>query len=104
MFFESEDNKTKQNEKRLHELTMEFERLNKETSQFLKSLKVTPKQLTTFIEDKDKFSEKNWEMLQKERKKLEEKLDLELNNIKDPKQVEKKFNERCVAPHWIFCR
>jgi len=86
------------------ELTIRNENLDRETKALLEELKVSPEQLTTFIEDKENFTEENWKELQIEREKLEQKLQTEIKSIRNPLEVKKAYSERKVDQHWLFVK
>jgi len=90
--------------KKIKELAIRNENLDRETKAFLNELKVTPDQLTTFIEDKDNFTEENWKELHKERNKLDEKLQTEIKSIRNPLDVKKAYSERKIDTHWLFVK
>lgn len=90
------------NQTRLLELQMEAQ--DKEIAEFLREMKVTPKQLANFVENPDNFTPENWEELQKQRKLLDEKLNKDLKNISNPLKTKKAYKERQVDPRWLFVR
>lgn len=102
MFFEL--NKQQNLEKKIEELTIRQEALNREVSKLLKELEIRPEQLTTFVSKKDNFTEENWQQLQEAKSKLDEKLSRDLNSIRNPKETEKTYKERHVDQHWLFVR
>src|SRR5437016_125699 len=90
-------------QKKMKELTIEMERLEREYQQMLKEFGLSSEQLKEFAENSENFSPPIWEQLQKEKKQLDEKLDLSLNNIRDPAKAKKALSEKgTVQPHWIF--
>jgi hypothetical protein len=90
--------------KMIKELSIRNENLDRETKKFLKDLKVTSEQLTAFIEKKDNFTEKNWEVLQKEKNKLDQKLQTDIKSVRNPLDVKKTYAERKIDQHWLFVR
>lgn len=90
--------------KKIQELAIRNESLDRETNKFLEELKVTAEQLSAFIENKDNFSEKNWQELQKEKEKLDRKLEAEISSITNPKEVKKTYKSRNVDHRWLFVR
>lgn len=91
--------------KKMRELAIQREKLDREYNNLLKAVGVTHDQISTYIDNKDNFTQPIWERLQSEKKKLSEKLDLTTNNLKDPKKVKKTYDERgVVQPHWLFVR
>ncbi len=92
------------NEKKIRELDIRFETLENDISKFLQELDVTPEQLTAFISQKDNFTQENWEELQKQKKQLDEKLEVELKNVRDPKKAKKAFASLNVGNHWLYVK
>ena len=94
----------KTNEKKIRELAIRLESLDKDTHSFLQELEVTPEQLTSFVSRKENFTEDNWESLQQQKKKLDEKLDIEIKNIRDPLKSKKALQSLNIAQHWLHVR
>ena len=92
------------NELALQELSIRIEALNRDVDGLLSQLNVSPEQLTTFIENKDNFSEENWDTMQEQRKVLDEKLLRELLNVSNPKKTRDAFKNMHAQPHWLFVR
>ena len=94
-----------QNQQRLNEFKMKWECLQEEFHQFLKEIELTPEQLNTFIENEEHFPPAIREEMEQAKKKLDEKLELELNHLSCP--LEKKTSLETQAPiqkHWLFVR
>ncbi len=90
---------------KIKEMVIHVENLHHEYSQILKELGLNSDQIQSFIENKENFSPSEWEALQNEQKKLDEKLDLQLKNIKDPRKNKQVFLEQGnIQPHWLFVR
>jgi hypothetical protein len=92
-------------EKKLIELSLHMQRLNCEYQQLLEDLALTPEQLKEFVENPKNFPPPIWEQLQNEKKKMDERLNLELNNVRDANKTKKVIAERGkVQSHWLFVR
>lgn len=104
MFFDKREDKATQHEKLIQELSIRMEQLDREIDTLLKELKVTPDQLSTFIQEKDNFTEDNWLQLQEQRRKLDEKLLCELKNVSDPLKTKKNYEGRVIGSNWIHVR
>jgi chromosome segregation ATPase len=98
------EEKAKQHELKLEALTLEFERLNQAVETFLDECQLTEEAVLRFNSTKEHFSEEAWEKLEQERKRLDEKLQKQLELIRNPHLAKKKYAERNVAPHWLFVR
>ncbi len=91
-------------EKKSRELQIRNEALDLQSLELLNELKVTSKQLTQFIENRSNFSETNWSTLMEQRIRLEEMLQKDLENVRDPLKTKKTLAERHVGNHWMFVR
>lgn len=88
----------------LQKLLIQIEDLKKQTNQLFEELNLSPEQFSAYITNKDNFSPSEWEMLQQEQKKLDEKLDLSLNNVKDTKKTGQAFKDLHISRNWLFVR
>lgn len=105
MFFELSENKTKNLEKKIHELTLEVERQNEAISKLFIEIGCTPEELHLFLKNPENFSPQEFEILKELQRLVSEKSDLSLSAHYSPSQNKQKMEERKeVAPHWIFCR
>lgn len=92
-------------ERKLIELSLHIQRLNREYQEILDDLALTPEQLKSFVENPANFTPPIWEQLQKEKKAMEEKLNLELNNVRDANKAKSTIAEKGkVQQHWLFVR
>lgn len=99
------EDKIQRTEKKLKELSFHMQRLNRDYQQLLNDLALTPEQLKEFVEDPNNFSPLIWEQLQNEKKKLDEWLNLELNNVHDANKAKTVYSEKGkVQQHWLFVR
>lgn len=90
---------------KMQELTMGMEKLELEYQNLLEDLGLTAEQLQDYATNPDNFSQPIWEQLQNEKKQLDEKLNLNLNNVRDPLKVKKTLADRGhIQQHWIFVR
>lgn len=103
----SQDNieeKLNMNEKKLREMSIRLEKLDRDIANFLHEMEVTPEQLTAFISKKEHFTEGNWEELQKHKKQLDEKLEVELKNVRNPLKAKKALASLNVNRHWLYVK
>src|SRR5262245_24830884 len=98
------DQHLEEKNKKIKELIIRNEVLDKETKKFIEELKVTTEQLTAFIEKQENFTEKNWKELQKEKNKIEQRLHTDLISMRNPLEVKKTYAERKIDQHWLFVR
>ncbi len=102
MFFEE---KFEKNEHKFNQLSIHIQRLNDEFQKMLLDMNLTSEQLKNFTENPDNFPSETWEELQNEKKSFKERLNLELNNIRDINRSKQTFSERGeIQRHWVFVR
>lgn len=101
---DNHDQKIHLNEQKIRELSIRVESLDRETTSLLNELKVTPDQLTKFVDKRENFTEKNWDELNKHKKAADEKLERELRHVTNPKKVKETFKELNVGRNWLFVR
>jgi len=104
--FEKQDNDRKilNIEKKIQELTIRIEAQDKEDRELLKALNVSPEQLTTFVQDKTNFTDKNWKELNKQQDELDERLNRDLKNIRNVRKAEQAYSARNIDHRWIPVR
>lgn len=94
-----------QNHSKIQELELRLENISREESEFLNQLNVSLQQLVSFASEKGNFTESNWEELANQKKKLEEKLQIQLSSIKDPRKTKLSYSGlQSVQRHWIHVR
>ncbi|MBA3816847.1 MAG: hypothetical protein H0X29_10095 [Parachlamydiaceae bacterium] len=98
------EKKIQKHELAFQELLIKTDSLNEQVDDLLGELKVSPEQLTAYIENKENFSEENWQIIVEQRQALDEKLKTELANIRNPLKNKKTYSERIVPQHWLFVR
>lgn len=99
------EDKIQKTEKRLRELSIIMKRLDREYQKLLEEMDTSPEQLKAYVDNSDNFAPPIWEQLQNEKKKLDEKLNLELSCVSDPTKTKKAISERAsVQKHWLFVR
>lgn len=102
---ENLEDKIQETEKKLHEISLDMKRLDREYQNLLDEIELSPLELKEYVENPKNFSAPIWEQLQAEKKMLDEKLNLELNNIPDLLKTQKVFSERGkIQQHWLFVR
>ena len=105
MFLEkSVDWEVENQQKKIADLKKKNDVLNKEINDFYEELKLTPEQLSTFLQERDNFTESNWEELLQQRKALDDKLAIELENICNPLKTKLAYSSRNVDKNWLFVR
>ncbi len=99
------EEKIHQTERKLIELSVHMQRLNREYQGLLEELALTPEQLKEFMDNPDNFAPPIWEKLQNEKKKINERLNLDLNNVRDANKTKTVYSEKGkIQQHWLFVR
>lgn len=104
MFSQDPETYIKKNEALLRELLYRAKELEKEEEKLFSELNVTPEQISTFIEKPENFTPDNWEEIQEQKKQLNQKLDRDLKNIKNPLKTKKAYKESLIDNRWLFVK
>jgi len=108
MFFSDPELKLEQditkNDLSAQQLMIRIDSLDREIKGLLSELNISPEKLSTFVANQENFTEENWQELQKQRQLLDEKLNKELSNVRDPRKVKKNHEDRNIQRHWLFVR
>jgi ABC-type Fe2+-enterobactin transport system substrate-binding protein len=91
-------------QKQIKELTIRIEMLDREIDHLHQELKLSPQQVSEFLQNKSNFSEVIWEELQKQKQILDEKLQKELENLRQPQKTKEKLKDLHLAQNWIRMR
>jgi DNA repair ATPase RecN len=98
------ENQVNNKERKIQQLSIQMDTLDREIGELLTELQVTPEQLTNFVERSENFTEKNWKEMMKHRSAMEEKLSCELKQIQNPKKTKDVYADRHMGQHWLFVR
>lgn len=102
---QNQEEKFQATQLKMQELTIGMEKLELDYQNLLEDLGLTSEQLQDYATNPDNFSQPIWEQLQNEKKLLDEKLNLNLKNIRDPLKVKKTMADSShIQQHWIFVR
>jgi len=104
MFFDTLEQNKMRLDKKIKEICIQTEKLDKDIKNYFKENDINPVEVALYLENKENFTDEEWEFIQETRKKLDENLNLNLANIKDPRKAKKSYNDRLVAPHWLYVR
>lgn len=104
MYESTQEEQILSNEAQLKKLLIEIEALQKQTNELFSELKMTPEQFAAYVENKENFSPSEWEMLQEQKKKLDQKLTLSLNSIKNPQKTRQAFEDLNNSRNWLFVK
>jgi hypothetical protein len=105
MFFKKDPEELlREQEKKLEQLEENNNKLNEDLRNLFQEFNVTPEQLYSFANNPENFTKENWEEMQKEKQKLDAKLQLDLDNIRNLKKTKQSYSDRRIGQHWIFVR
>lgn len=104
MFTQDPESHSKKNEALLKELLLRSKELENEETKLFQELKVTPEQISTFIEKPENFTAENWEKIKTHKAQLSEKLDLQLKNIRNPLKTKKTYEKSIIDNRWLFVK
>ncbi len=89
------------NEKKFKELQAKIAELDRETAEVFEQLEVTPEQIEKCLNDKENFSEKDWEELQRQMAEFEAKAQAG----SDISKIRRAYKERSeIQRNWLFVR
>lgn len=91
-------------DKKIKELEVANEAIDRDIKVLLESQKVTHEQIVHFLKDSSYFTQKNWESLGIERKKMEDKLQTSLDQVLNVKTKRQKLKSLQTQPHWLFVK
>lgn len=91
-------------ERKLQELAIQNETLDREIEGLLAFAEVTEEQLSAFVNNPEHFNDQNWQKLVEEKKRIDSKLTRELNNILNPAKSQQKRSDLNVPRHWLQVR
>jgi predicted nucleic acid-binding Zn-ribbon protein len=105
MMKENLSKKIQEAQRRMKGLNLALDRINREYQQVLDNLGVTHEELKNSTENFEDCSPEEREILENEKRKLDERLNLGLSQIRDVSHTENVFAERkSIQPHWLFVR
>lgn len=99
------EEKIQRTERKLKELSILLQRLTEEYNEVLKEMALTPSEIKEYVENPNNFAPNIWEEMQEDKKKWEEKLDLELKSLPNIQNTKKNMAEKGqIQQHWLFVR
>jgi DNA-binding transcriptional MerR regulator len=105
MFGLEEKDKKTDMDQQLKKLEIEIEAMQKESQEHLEEVGLSIEEIGEYIENPNNFSKKTWETLQFHLRRLDEKLETDLQQIANPKKIAEAYKEqRDNAVHWVPVR
>lgn len=98
------DNK-KNSEQKMKELVIHMEQLERNYHMLLEEVGTTAEDLKKYASDPENFSKPIWELLEQEKEKMHQELQMQMDNLPDPDKLTKsRFSHKEIRPHWILVR
>lgn len=94
----------KQHEIKFQELAIRVESINREVSEFFREWNICPDKVAAFVDRKENFTKIGWEEITKRKQELDNKLQRELNSIRNPIKIKRAHSSLNVARHWLFVK
>ena len=92
-------------ERHLNELSIQIERFRQEHQELMHELGLTTEELEEFAESRENFPEFLGEDLQREKKQINERLDLAFNQLNNMNKTQSTISEKGkIQQHWMFVR
>jgi hypothetical protein len=98
-----QDRSSKQ-EKKIKDVTAKFDRVEGLLDNLLAEHGISQEEFNAFLEDPKHFDHETWTELQKANKQLDQKLQLDLKNIKNSHSTAQKYKTLSRANKWMFVR
>lgn len=92
------------NRREIEHLEEKYSRLTEETKELHDKLGVTAEELKKYLANPSNFSSQSWKALQKQKEKLQEAYERDLEQIKNSIHKEQRFKERNIPSNWIFVK
>lgn len=103
MFFENSEEKAKKLDLKINELNASLQEIYQEIDSFLENNNISSVELDKY-ENKENFSDQEWELIVEIRKNLQEIIKKDLYKINNPNQVKKSYEELRLSSNWISMR
>lgn len=107
MFFNNDNQKENRNqfsESKIQEIEVEVNKLEHDVKELYELMGVTAEQLTAYLENKNNFSDEEWNEIHQIKQQLDEKLNRSQNNIRNPLKVKRAYNDLHVRRNWLFVK
>ncbi len=104
MFFDSLEEKSRRNKQKLKELMIRNEKMDQDLDKLFNDYDINPDEVIDYLQKKENFTDKQWDEIGEAQQILDERLKVELKNVKDPRKTQQAQNDRLVRPHWLYVR
>ncbi len=104
MFNDELELKVQKHERDIRKLSIDLDNIRRQNQSLFDDLNVSSCQVSQFMSDPAQFTTEDWAHLVQEKKRIDDKREMELKNIRNPAQVKKTLTERAMPNHWIYVR
>jgi hypothetical protein len=105
MYNNNFENNEAVSEKKIKELTIQFERMEREYNQLVSDLQIDLTKIGEFLDNKGNFDEDSWKAMEEFKKGLDEKYQVMMNQKTDQLKSKSSWdNLKALRPHWIPVR
>lgn len=92
------------NQRKIEDLTLLHEQQTRLFDQFCQEIDLSPEELSASMKNQEAFTKEHWEILMSQRQALDEKLNRELANIRNPLKIKKNRQSLNIPPQWLHVR
>ncbi|MEC7838532.1 MAG: hypothetical protein VX777_00680 [Chlamydiota bacterium] len=107
MFFESQQDKMRSLDKKIREITILMEKIDRDIETFFFENNINPIEVAerlSKLSKQENVTEEEWENYQEARRIVSEELKIDIETIENPEKAKKSYNDRFVQPHWLYVR
>lgn len=99
------ENQIALNEKKFKELTIQFEKMEREYNKLIQELQVDMTQIGEYLDNRDNFDEETWKAMEDFKKSLDEKYESIMSQKRDVGKSKDSWDlMKNHRPHWIPVR
>jgi len=90
--------------RQLKEIERENEAIDREKAKLFESLDMSPDEVHQALKDSSRYSKTDWDRLQELKKEMDQILNRDLENIRNPEKAKNTYESRNLPPWALFCR
>lgn len=98
------ESKIEKHKNLIKKLALQLENQDRIELSLFSQLQISPEKLTAFLDNKENFSDHDWEEIQKHRQTISGDLGRSLTNVRNTAQLKKTYTSLRIAQHWIPVR
>jgi len=105
MYNNNFENQEVLNEKKFKELTIQFERMERDYNKLVADLQIDITKIGEYLDDQENFDEESWKAMEAFKEGLDEKYQALMNQKTDQAKSKNAWdNLKALRPHWIAVR